>query len=525
MPSLKSVITNRNIFLFALFLVLVGMPMSKFLTSLGQIMLMSNWVIEGDWKRKWGIIKTSKVLWILSSFFLLHIVGLLWTSDFDYAASDLKIKMPLLGMPLLFATTKPLNKKEIDILLGFFIASTLLASIISMVVLLGWTKRKVTDIRDISVFNSHIRFALMIVLCVCILVHDYFRSEKMWKYILKSLLVAWFACFLYIMESLTGIFILGVVMAFVVLKHIKSRESKVLRYSPFIIIAVVTFYLGFIIRDEWKKYYYKVPFDYTALGKFTINGTPYQHDTTYQQTENGYRVNLYLCFPEMRSVWNKRSKIKYDSLDNKGNPLMTTLHRYLASKNLMRDSSGVASLTEEDIRRVENGATNYLYSPGSLRSRIHATIQEYNEFSRGQNFSGHSLLMRIEFWKTGVQIISDEPWLGVGTGDVKKAFDEKYRENNSRLTGKWRLRSHNQFMTITVAFGITGLIVFLIWLFAPPLLIRDKHPLFVLFFITSLLSMINEDTLETQAGVAFYGFFYCFFLFNRITPLAIGREA
>jgi len=35
------------------------------------------------------------------------------------------------------------------------------------------------------------------------------------------------------------------------------------------------------------------------------------------------------------------------------------------------------------------------------------------------------------------------------------------------------------------------------------------------FFCIALLSMLNEDTLETQAGVTFFAFFYCFFIWGK----------
>jgi hypothetical protein len=40
-----------------------------------------------------------------------------------------------------------------------------------------------------------------------------------------------------------------------------------------------------------------------------------------------------------------------------------------------------------------------------------------------------------------------------------------------------------------------------------------------MFLLVTLLSMLNEDTLETQAGVAFFCIFYCLFVF------ADGSEA
>ena len=65
----------------------------------------------------------------------------------------------------------------------------------------------------------------------------------------------------------------------------------------------------------------------------------------------------------------------------------------------------------------------------------------------------------------------------------------------------------------SVAFGFVGLIIFLISLFYP--LIKLKKQLFVLyfpFFVLLISSFILEDTLESQAGMAFYVTFNTLFL-------------
>ena len=40
-----------------------------------------------------------------------------------------------------------------------------------------------------------------------------------------------------------------------------------------------------------------------------------------------------------------------------------------------------------------------------------------------------------------------------------------------------------------------------------------KNYLFTFSFFIAFLSMINEDTLETQAGATFFAYFYSLFLF------------
>ena len=517
MSSFKTIFTNKNLFLFGLVLIVVGMPLSRFFMSLGQFVLLGNWILEGEFKRKGQIIKTSKVLWVLCSFYLLHLIGLFYTTDFNYALNDLRIKLPLLWFPLLFATSMPLEKKEMDALINIFIASVFTASIVSIVVLLGYTKRKVVDIRDISIFNSHIRFALMIVLSICALLHDYLQTKKIIHFILKAALISWFIVFLCIMESLTGLVILSIVSLYLVSKNIKNNTHFLLRYSPIILYAGVAAFMLFLMKDEWNKFYNKNTTTITAnfLDEKTANGNFYMHDTLLKSTENGNYVWYYCNYDEMKPVWNRRSKINFDSLDHKGNMVGFTLIRYLTSKGLKKDSLALASLQDDEIQKVEAGVSNYLYAnTGSIRSRIHEVIWEYDNFINNSNPSGNSVFMRLEFWKTGLQIWKQHPLTGVGTGDVQRAYNNQYILSNSKLSKKWQLRSHNQFIAILVSFGSIGLIVFIVWLIYPAVAIKKKHALFYLFFIIALLSMLNEDTLETQAGVTFFGFFYALFLYN-----------
>jgi hypothetical protein len=53
-----------------------------------------------------------------------------------------------------------------------------------------------------------------------------------------------------------------------------------------------------------------------------------------------------------------------------------------------------------------------------------------------------------------------------------------------------------------------------------------KDYFFLVFFVISTLSMLTEDTLDTQAGVTFYAFFTMLFLLGRdtINPLIAPKS-
>ena len=123
------------------------------------------------------------------------------------------------------------------------------------------------------------------------------------------------------------------------------------------------------------------------------------------------------------------------------------------------------------------------------------------------------------YLEAGWKIAKERPLFGVGTGDVKQAFREYYEEVHSPLNEKWRRRAHNQFLTFMIALGVVGLAVCLAALVAPLFVTgRQRSFLALGFFILMLLSMLNEDTLETSAGVGFVAFFYALFVFGPEYP-------
>jgi O-antigen ligase len=148
--------------------------------------------------------------------------------------------------------------------------------------------------------------------------------------------------------------------------------------------------------------------------------------------------------------------------------------------------------------------------------RIYKIFWEYNRYQITGNASGHSVVQRFEFWKASRAIIRNNMWTGVGTGDLDDAFQEEYDKSGSLLEKEYRWHSHNQFLAIAAAFGLSGLAWFLFSLIFPAIRL-GKFPdyYYLSFFIIIVLSMLTEDTLETQAGVTVFAFFNSFYLFSK----------
>jgi hypothetical protein len=93
---------HRYIYLFGLCSLAFGMMMGTVPTSVPQFILLGNWLIEGDFKQKWQQLKINKLFWIVSSLFFAHVFGLIYTQNFNEGLNDVRIKLPLLFLPLIF---------------------------------------------------------------------------------------------------------------------------------------------------------------------------------------------------------------------------------------------------------------------------------------------------------------------------------------------------------------------------------------------------------------------------------------
>ncbi|HVA99194.1 MAG TPA: O-antigen ligase family protein [Bacteroidia bacterium] len=509
------------IYFFGLTVLVVGLPLSMFLMSLGQLILFGNWLWEGHLKEKILKFWNNKTAVIIASVFVFHLIGLLYTSDFNYGFEDVRKKVPMFLLPLIISSSEQLSLKKLHQLLHLFIAALIAATFCCMAVFYGYIptntpQHVLIDMRDISIFISPIRFALLICIGIFTLAYYIYHENKISRKLFFSLLTTWLIVFMIILESITGLVVLFTVSV-ILLIYLTWKQHKKIFFVMLLLLPICVFIYSDYMIHQFDKKPPKIIF--STLDKTTTLGNAYYNDTTSTLSENGHYVMTYICWKELDSVWNKRSTIKMDQKDLKGNNIRYTLLRFLASKNYRKDANGVNELTADEIFSIQKGIPNYKYQHfGSLNARVYELLGDINNLESGENPSGHSVSQRIAYWKAAIGIIKKNPLIGVGTGDVKNAFAEEYNREKSPLSIRWRLRSHNQYLAIGVAFGIIGMAWFFFALFYPPW--REKkyfNYFFITFFLIAILSMLTEDTLETQAGATFFAFFNAFFLLNDLT--------
>ena len=492
-----------------------SLTLSPFLMSVSQFLLLIVWLFTGDpVKEKFQRFIHNRIAVLLVSLYLLHVVGLVYTSDFAYAFKDLKVKLPLLAFPIILSSVKPLDKKHSDWLMLVYVMGVFAATCISFI---AYLKHDYGDIREISRFISHIRFCLNIVLVVGIIAYYLFsRSAPWWEKLLQAVLIVWFLYQLYIFESISGyLTLIGMVAASLAYVLFSRVHSAVWRTTFLIVIIGTPLIAGFFGYRFVSSRLNPPVVDFAKLEKKTAQGNYYWHDTIAFPVEDGKYIGLYFCRPEMRAAWNSRSTLDYDGLTLNGENLEATLARYLTSKDLRKDAEGIAALTDQDIENVEHGIANYVnWSHPGMYARLSSTLFEYGLYKRNNYPNGGSLSQRLEYTKASFYLIKKHPIFGVGTGDIPSAYMQAYDELQSPLQQEFRHKAHNQYLSLTVGFGIVGLLLFLIVLLYPYLSSkRHRSYLYTVFLIILLISMLPEDTIETQAGASWFAFFNTLLIF------------
>ena len=434
--------------------------------------------------------------------FLIHLVWLINTSDWTYAAKDLRIKLPLFVLALALGTIK-LSRDDLKKVIVAFGIGIFVATLVGYYLYFASPMVKM-DPRSMTPDISHIRLSLMIIVFIggCLV---FFREADLkWK--ILSVISIFNAClFLYFLQTLTALAVLFGGLGIILIRQVIIRSGIIVRMVVLVSLIAVPVVLFFAIKSYYSSYF-ELADDALPLMETTSEGNGYNHYDTLQ-IENGNYLYANISEHEMVDAWNERSAIKIDFDPKKSDPLFDRLVRYLTSKGQAKDREGVESLSDSDVENIEAGFPAFAYVEKSgLELRLHTFLHGTQLYLNKGTVQGSSFYQRFVYWQIGMSLARENLLTGVGTGDVKKSFKEAYVDYPIFIEPKYRHRAHNQYITFLVTFGVFGLIYFLTFL---GILINTwkNQRLYLFFSIVALISFLSEDTLETQAGVTFFAFF------------------
>ena len=511
---------HRWLVFIGLLTIAVGIPISHPIMSIGQFVLAANWLLEGQFKERLKDLFSNKLALILISVFLLHVLGIAWTEDITFGLKDLRVKLPLLLMPLLVFSSVRINRKQFKWLLIIFVLTVTVASLASFARYLGLTGEEIIDRRKMT-FIPHIRFALTVVVAMAIVGYYLVKNRNQTSWGLKIVLVVtlgWLFYFQVLLESASGYAALAILLVYLVIRGIVKSKSLKLKIGLSLLALICGITTSLYLKSIVDQHYYEIPFDKNELETFAPSGRMFGHETATPYCENGHRVYNYVQMEELEPAWNKASDIDFNGKDARGQILWTTLLRYMTSKGLHKDSTDFEKMSERDIQLVEQGVSNETFNKmWGVANRFNGFLWEIDKYTFTGDPTNSSLIQRWMYLEIGIDIFKKNWLTGVGTGDTQLAFNSEYERRETMLPQKNWARTHNQFLTMFLTFGILGGTWFLFTLVYPVFTYRTGL-LYSMFLVILLISMLADDTLETQAGVTLFAYFNVLLLLRKATP-------
>jgi len=353
------------------------------------------WLMNGSIKDKISNLKKFPIFLLPVFFYLMHILGMIYTSNFSEGLFDLEIKFSLLLFPILIIGKKEFFEKNMNsILLAFLIGNCVAA-----LVCIGYGSFRTIkyDINyfiytDFSLFH-HTTYASMYALfSIIILIFFLFNkmsisiSHKLMAIFLFAILCA----YIYFLSSRTGIIAAILVLGFLTISYCLMKRKWILLISGVIIFMI----LPYIVIQNHPRFIPIVNFINTPI-----------------------------------------DSVKMDAAEN--------------------------------------------------------------------------ITVRYIIARQSIELIKQKILLGTGTGDVKDALKEQYKQKNIVHALDPVLNSHNQFLETFIGLGILGISSLLLLVFYPLIVgLKTENVLLITFLLIIISNFMFESMLNTQAGTIWFSFFY-----------------
>ena len=504
--------THRKVYVFFISCLAASITLGKVPMSVSLIGLTLNWILELDFQIKGKKIKDQKYLPIIfSGLFLIEFFWLPISKDTTIGLNVLRIKLPLLLLPLIIGSCTSFSKREWKIIITTFfigiLVSTIWVYLVSLEVLP--TKKDSGTIRDASIFMSHIRYSVLLsfstVLILCL------AFKNLINKLIAVIIFLWLGFLIFKLATITAILGLSFSLVFLFIAFLFSSKNK----NKIVYIAGIAslfFLVGLYITATVKDFYH-VKSKERSLLTYSIGGEKYQLDFKDNTTENGFYLWENIAQKELERCWNRKSKFSFTSKDKKKQPVKATLYRFLTSKGLHKDSVGLSNLTQNEIQKIENGETSSV-SYNNFEKRIRSLLYQKESRKKNSDSNNQTINQRVVFWKAGIDIFLNQPAFGYGPGGAKIQYKKYYKNRNTNLNKSNQLLAHNQFITQAINLGALGTIIWLFIMFYSFLKVEKGMLLFfVPYLILMFFAFMSDDMLEVQAGVTIFSFFGTLMLF------------
>jgi O-antigen ligase len=143
----------------------------------------------------------------------------------------------------------------------------------------------------------------------------------------------------------------------------------------------------------------------------------------------------------------------------------------------------------------------------TFQNRIKYILYDASYLTKSIYLPGSNDGRRFFSIKAGLNIVSDNPIIGVGFGDIRNEMNEWYGVNVPQMLEKDRLYPSSEWLIYGMGCGIFGVIIFSAVMLLPFFLPNHRKQIpWLLLNITVILTLLFDIGLEVQYGVFLYSF-------------------
>jgi hypothetical protein len=236
--------TGRSLSIFgAILLMLAGLFLSRAVLSIALMLFVALALLHKNIGAQLRNFFKTPLLAGMALLFLLPFVSGLWSADKGEWLDLVRIKLPLLFLPLAFAGNWQLPRRQWRAVALFFLA--LVAAGTAWSFEKYWTDRNAVaeSYLKAKVFltplqNDHVRFSWMVAVAVLLCLW-FVETGKKWQRLMAAFLALWFSFYLHLLAARTGLLSLYLVLLFYAgWKLFKSRNKAVVAITVAIALAM-----------------------------------------------------------------------------------------------------------------------------------------------------------------------------------------------------------------------------------------------------------------------------------------------
>lgn len=256
---MKRILPFQQIHFYLCALIAFFLPVYVRAVPLLIVLLIINWIAEGEFKEKISNLKSNKLAFVFISYYLLFLIGMFWTENKNAGAFDLQVKFSLLIFPLLFGSSEHyIDKKSIKTIFIAFVLGCFIETVIcfshSIYIWLtqhedNFTYTKLSIYLHPSYLSMYLSFAMAIL--ILFLNSDESVTGKVYA---DVMLIIWFWFSIIMLQSKAGILITGILFVLFFFTMITSKKKMATALIAIIFLTGMYFLTNqYIITTDYSR--------------------------------------------------------------------------------------------------------------------------------------------------------------------------------------------------------------------------------------------------------------------------------